>query len=260
MTTVTTDRHGPVLTLTLDGPAMRNAIGPEVYAEITAQLQTAATDTSLRAIVLTGAGSYFCAGGNIQSLKDSAQGTMAQATARTDILNTMIRAITDCPLPVIAAIEGGAAGAGLALAMACDLIVSSDAAKFTLSYVKIGLSPDGGVTHFLRAALPRQMVMDMALRGQPVPAATFERFGLITQLTQPGEALPAAMVLAQDLARGPRTSHARIKHQVNVAAQNDLHTQQQLEAHDMNTARFGPEAAEGLSAFLEKRRPDYTKT
>ncbi|WP_323034689.1 oxepin-CoA hydrolase, alternative type [Pararhodobacter sp.] len=257
MTTVTAQRQGPVLILTLNGPAIRNAIGPEVYTAITAALTN--PDPALRAVVLTGAGGYFCAGGNIQSLKASAQGTMAQATARTDLLNTMIRAITDCPLPVIAAIEGGAAGVGLALALACDLMVSADTAKFTLSYVKIGLSPDGGVTHFLRAALPRQMVMDMALRAQPVTAETFHRFGLIAQLTAPDMALPVALQIAQTLAAGPRTAQARIKHQVNSAGQNDLATQQALEAHDMNTARFGPEAAEGLCAFLDKRAPDFTK-
>jgi len=258
MTCVRAQRQGPLLILTLDGAAIRNAIGPEVYEGITAALTD--PDPMLRAVVITGAGGYFCAGGNIQSLKASAQGTMAQATARTDLLNTMIRAITDCPLPVIAAVEGGAAGVGLALAMACDLIVSAEDAKFTLSYAKIGLSPDGGVTHFLRAALPRQMVMDMALRARPVSADTFHRFGLIADLTAPGGAMPAALTIAQTLAAGPRTSQTSIKHQVNIAAQNDLATQQRLEAHDMNTARFGPEAAEGLSAFLDKRRPDFTKT
>lgn len=260
MTSVTAQRQGPVLILTLNGAAVRNAIGPEVYTAVTQHLTDAATDPALRAVIITGEGRYFCAGGNIQSLKDSAQGTLAQATARTDLLNTMIRAITDCPLPIIAAVEGGAAGVGLALALACDLMVSATDASFTLSYVKIGLSPDGGVTHFLRAALPRQMVMDMALRAQPVSADTFHRFGLITQLTPPDQALPGALQIAQTLALGPRISQARIKHQINIAAQNDLATQQLLEAHDMNTARFGPEAAEGLSAFLDKRRPDFTKT
>jgi len=257
VTQVQASRDGAVLTLTLDGARIRNAIGPEVYTAITGHLSAAETDPGLRCVVITGAGGYFCAGGDIRSLKASAQGTMAQATARTDQLNAMIRAITGCPVPVIAAVEGGAAGAGLALALACDLIVASEAAKFTMAYVKIGLSPDGGVTHFLRAALPRQMVMDMGLRGQPVDATRMAAFGVIAALTVSGAALGHAMTLAHDLAQGPRQAMARIKHQVNIAPQNDLPTQQALEADGINTARFGPEAAEGLSAFLQKRKPQF---
>jgi len=254
---VRSDRQGPVLLLTLDGPRTRNAIGPQTYAALTDQITLAQKDHSLRSIVICGADGYFCAGGNINALKQSASGTLDEATARTDQLNAMIRAITDCPLPVVAAVEGGATGAGLALAMACDLIVSAQDARFTLAYVKIGLSPDGGVTHFLRAALPRQMVMEMGLLGRPVTAERFAQFGIVCALTPPGKALEAALSLAQDLAKGPRISQGRIKLQINVAAQNDLETQQTLEATDMNIARFGPEAAEGLAAFLEKRPANF---
>ena len=256
-TRVRARREGPVLVLTLDGAAIRNALGPAVYADLTAQVEAARHDSAIRAIIVTGAGGYFCAGGNIQSLRQSAQGTLAEAEARTDRLNAMIQALVDSPLPVIAAIEGGAAGAGLALALACDLIVSSETASCTLAYVKIGLSPDGGVTHLLRAALPRQMVMEMGLLGRPVPAARLAELGVISALTPPGAALDTALNLARDLAAGPRTAQARIKHQINTAAQTDLATQQRLEARDMNTARFGPEAAEGLAAFLEKRIPRF---
>ena len=114
-----------------------------------------------------------------------------------------------------------------------------------------------GVETMLRAALPRQMVMEMGLLGRPVPAARLAELGVISALTPPGAALDTALNLARDLAAGPRTAQARIKHQINTAAQTDLATQQRLEARDMNTARFGPEAAEGLAAFLEKRIPRF---
>lgn len=258
ITTIDAEQQGPVLILTLNGPKTRNTLGVEVYTGITTHLAAAQQDATIRAVVITGADGYFCAGGNIHTLQTSAKGTLAEATAGTDRLNALIRAVHDCPLPVVAAVEGGAAGAGLSLLLACDIILAATEAKFSLAYVKIGLTPDGGATHLLRAALPRQMVMEMALTGQPVTAQRLADLGVISALMPKGGALPAALTLANSLATGPRQAQARIKHVVNMAAQNDLATHQDLEATNMNTSRFGSEAAEGLAAFLAKRKPDFT--
>ncbi|GAB4258657.1 MAG: enoyl-CoA hydratase [Pararhodobacter sp.] len=252
-------RDGAVLVLTLDGAATRNSLALSLYAPVQEALAEAARDPAIRAVVLTGAGGFFCSGGNIQSLQASAEGTMDEARARTDRLHAMIRALRDCPLPVIAAVEGGAAGAGVSLALACDLIVAAEDALFTVAYVRVGLSPDGGATWFLRGALPHQMAMELCVLGQPVGAARLAGFGVVNRVVPPGTARESALALARQIALGPARAIRAIKGEIAAAPLNPLDAHLDMEAEAMNRARFGPEAAEGLRAFLEKRPPDFSQ-
>lgn len=256
-TRLRTEVQDGILTVTLDGPASRNAIGPHIYRPLQAAMIKAGGDPSVRAVVLTGAGGFFCSGGDIHALKESASGTMAEATARTDGLNAAIRAVRGCAVPVIAAVEGGAAGAGLSLALACDMIVAAAGARFVTAYVKVGLTPDGGATWFLRQGLPHQLVMEMCALGQPVGTERLAQFGVVNAVTAPGGALDAATEMARRIAAGPARAIARIKAEVLAAPRNDLTAHLELEAEGMNAARFGAEAAEGLAAFLEKRNPVF---
>ena len=256
-TTLVHERHGPVLVLTLDGAATRNSISPPVYRQVQAAVIDAGTDPQVRAIVLTGANGFFSSGGNIQALQASAQKTMGEVTANTDALNAMIKAVRDCPLPVVAAVEGGAAGAGASLALACDMIVAAQDAKFTVAYVRIGLTPDGGVTHFLTQSLPRQLVAEMCMLGQPVGAERLQALGVVNALCAPGTARAGALELAERLAAGPAQALSRIKALIEAAPGNDLATHLDREAEGINRARFGAEAHEGLAAFLDKRKPDF---
>lgn len=257
MTELRAERVGAVLILSLDGPASRNSISPPVYKAIQTQIVTAGEDPEVRAIVLTGLHGFFSSGGNINNLKESANSTMAEVSSNTDALNSMIMSIRNCPTPVIAAVEGGAAGAGLSLALACDMIIASAGAKFVVAYVKVGLTPDGGVTHFLGDALPRQIVTEMCLTGNPVEAERLHALGVVNAVVPVGEAIAAASQMAGQLALGPSGAMAIIKAEILAAPHNDLATHLLLEARGINTARFGAEAAEGLAAFLEKRKPDF---
>lgn len=259
MTEVKSERQGDILVLTLDGPDSRNSINPDVYRTVRDQVVNAGADPEIRAIVLVGAGGFFSSGGNINALKDSAKGPLSAVNSNTDYLNAMIRAIVDCPTPVIAAVEGGAAGAGVALALSCDMIVANAEAKFTVAYVRVGLSPDGGVTHFLRAALPRQLVNELCVLGRPITAERLAQFGVVNEVTELNQALDGAMTLAGKVAAGPANAIRSIKNLVNTAADSELSTHLSAEADLINQARFGPEAVEGLSAFLEKRKPDFRK-
>lgn len=256
---VETRQEGGVLVLTLNGPKSRNAIGPDVYRALRDLVVDAGNAPDVRAIVLTGAGGFFSSGGNINALKDSGKGPLSAVTSNTDQLNAMIRALVNCPTPVIAAVEGGAAGAGLALALSCDLIVAASDAKFTAAYVKVGLSPDGGLTYFLRAALPRQLVNELCMLGRPVTVERLASFGIVNELTEPGQAEATAMALAERMAMGPSHAIQSIKQLVNAAEHNELTKQLWLEADRINQARYGAEAAEGLQAFLDKRKPDFSK-
>ncbi|QTL03733.1 enoyl-CoA hydratase/isomerase family protein [Aquabacter sp. L1I39] len=256
-TRVDTERRGTVLLITVCGPDNRNAIGPAVYVEVQERLVEAGRDPGVRAIIIAGAGGFFSSGGNVRALKASAAGSPAEAARNTDKLNAMVKAIVHCPKPVVAAVEGGAAGAAVSVVLACDLVVAAREAAFTLAYVRVGLCPDGGATHFLRAALPRQLAMQMCLLGEPVSAERLAQFGLVNKLTDRGEALEAALALAERLAAGPPQAMANIKRLVHIAPDTGLAAQMDLEADALNAARFGAEAAEGLAAFLEKRPPCF---
>ncbi|KAA0914990.1 enoyl-CoA hydratase [Aquicoccus porphyridii] len=257
VTEVRANYQGSLLVVTLDGPSTRNAIGPDVYTEIRRHLLEAEQVASVRAIVLTGANGFFSSGGNVRALKASGQTTLAGVSGNTDKLNATIKGIRGCPKPVIAAIEGGASGAGFSMCLACDMIVASETANFTAAYVRVGLTPDGGATHFLRGALPAQLVNEICMLGLPIPAPRLASAGVVNRLAPEGRVLDAALELAGGLANGPANALCTIKRLVGAAEACDLATQLEDEARSINLARFGPEAAEGLSAFLEKRRPDF---
>lgn len=261
MTTTTTklrtDRQDGILTLTLDGPDTRNSIGPDLYLAVEAAILDAERDDAVGAIVLTGANGYFSSGGNVRALKASRSSTLSAATGNTDKLNAMILAIAACSKPVVAAVEGGAAGAGFSLCLSCDLIVAAEDARFVAAYVRVGLTPDGGATYFFARALPRQLANELCLLGRPVTADRLQAAGLVNSCHSPGNALSEATALARALADGPRMALARIKELVANGANTELATQLDREARSINLARFSEEAAEGLSAFMENRPARY---
>jgi enoyl-CoA hydratase/carnithine racemase len=169
----------------------------------------------------------------------------------------MILAMRDCPKPIVAAVDGGAAGAGASLAAACDLVVAARDAYFSVAYIKIGLTPDGGATAFLGAALPRQMVTEMVFTGDRIPAERLHALGMVNRLAEPGQSLGTAVELATRLAHGPSHALAEGKRLIAVARGNSLKAQLDLEADGIATALGGPEGREGIAAFLEKRKPDF---
>lgn len=256
-TEITSELRDRILLLTLDGPKSRNAISPPIYAALQAHMIDAADNPEVRAIVLHGANGFFCSGGDVNNLKRSATLPMREVTRNTDALNAMISAIRNCPKPVIASVDGGAAGAGFSLALACDFIVASEGAKFIVAYVKIGLTPDGGVTHFLASSLPRQLVSEMCLMGKPVTAEMLCQHGIVNSTVPLGEALSGAFTMATRLAAGPQMAMAKIKSLITAAPGNDLLTHLEEEARGINQARFTDEGKEGTTAFLEKRKPNF---
>ncbi len=252
-------RKGPALEVTLNDPARRNPLSPEIYAALTDALDRAAADPGIAAVVLTGAGGFFCAGGNVKVLQTRAAMTEEQRIAAIGGLHDVIRALAACPRPVIAAIEGGAAGAGASLALGCDMIVAAEGAALTLSYVRIGLVPDGGATWALARALPRQLAAEILMLGEKQPVERLHALGLVNRVVAPGAALDAAHDIAARLAGFGPEALARIKALLRAAPDSALDAQLDREARAMAEAQGGAEAAEGLAAFLEKRRPDFGK-
>ncbi len=248
-----------VLVVTNNNPAARNALTLEFYNAFPRLLEAGARDPSVRAMVLTGADGFFCAGGDIRRLRRRLDADAGARRQGTELLHGMIRAVRSCPVPVIAAIEGGAAGAGVSLGLACDLVVAARDAYFAVSHVRIGLTPDGGATSFLSQSLPRQLVGELCLSGERVEAPRLFAAGLLNRLAEPGAALDEAMELARALAKGPPGAMAAIKALCASGQTASLDDQLDLEAERMTAALGGAEAREGIAAFLDKRKPDFNK-
>ena len=253
-----TRREGAVLVLSNNNVAARNALSFEFYTAVTQALQEAAQDPSIGAIVLTGEGGHFCSGGDLRQLVKRRELPLAERRARLEGLHDLIRTVRDCPKPVIAAVEGAAAGAGLSLAMACDMLVAAQDAMFTVAYVKVGLTPDGGATAFLAEFVSRQVLTELCLTGAPLSGERMHALGAVNRLVASGCALEAAMALAADISKGPPHAMGRIKHLCRLAMRHSLNDQLELEAQFMVEAMASDESLEGINAFLNKRPPNYT--
>ena len=249
--------EGAVRVLVNSNPQARNAITPALYDALPAALEEAAADPTVGAIVFTGDGDFFCAGGDLRQLATRRELTVPERLEKIGRLHQQIRALRACPKPVIAAVEGGAAGAGMSLALACDLLVAAENAFFTMAYIKVGLSPDGGATAFLSEFLSRQQMMELCLLGERIPAERLHAIGAVNRLVAPGTALEEALTLAERIAAGPANAAARIKQLCSSAGHASLDEQLDLEAQLMAESQGDDEAQEGIKAFFEKRAADF---
>lgn len=250
-------REGAVLVLAIHTPGRRNAISPGLYDALREALEGAQQDAGVGAVVLTGADGYFCSGGDLNQIAARRTATPEERRARLEGLNEVIRLFRDFSKPMVAAVEGGAAGAGLSFAFACDMVVAARDAQFSVAYAKVGLTPDGGATYFLAEVLPRQLLTELCLTGDRFGADMLHRLGAINRLTDAGQAEAEAVTLAAKLARGPERAMASIKTLCRGASTATLDEQLDREASFMVAAQGDAEAEEGITAFLEKRRADF---
>jgi enoyl-CoA hydratase/carnithine racemase len=211
----------------------------------------------VRAVVITGADQVFCSGGNLNRLLENRSKPPAVQAESIDNLHGWIEAIRDCPKPVIAAVEDTAAGAGFALALACDLIVAGASAKFVMSYVKVGLTPDGGASWFITRALPRQLATEILLEGKPILAPRLHELGIVNRVVADGTVLASALAWADDLAALSPNAVERIKSLTNEAQLKPLGQHFESEKRHFVESLHHRDAQEGISAFLEKRKPQY---
>jgi enoyl-CoA hydratase/carnithine racemase len=175
-----------------------------------------------------------------------------------DQLHSWVAAIRDCSKPIIAAVEGPAAGAGFSLALACDLVVAAESAKFVMAYVKVGLTPDGGGSWFLSQALPRQLATEILLEGQAVTSARLHQAGVVNRVVADGAALDEALKWSAHFATLSPNACASIKSLLHDAPANSLSTHFNAEKHCFVEALHHRDGLEGITAFLEKRKANYT--
>ncbi len=245
-----------VATITLNRPAALNSLTIPMKERLLGALVTAAADPTVRAIVLTGAGRAFCAGQDLRErLEPGAPPLDDELTLR---FNPIVRAIVDAPQPVIAAINGVAAGAGASLAFACDLRIAAETASFVLAFGRIGLIPDSGATWTLPRLVGAARAAEIALLGDPVSAAEALRIGLISRVVPADELFAAAADAAGRIAAGAPLAMTLTKRSLAAAFDRDLDAALDAEAVAQRMAGAHPDHAEGLAAFVEKRAPRFT--
>ena len=249
--------QGRTMVLTLCNPEHRNALGPEMYAAGVEALSVAESSLDVRSVVITGEGTLFSAGGNLQRLQANRQQPPEVQAQAIEGLHSWIEAIRTFPKPVIAAVEGAAAGAGFSLALACDFIVAAEDAFFIMAYSNIALSPDGGASWSLSRSLPRQLVSALLMAGERIPAPRLHELAVINRVTPPGKALDEALLLAETLnARAPNAL-ASVKELMNEAAEATLSRQLASERDHFVKNLHHSNAGIGIAAFRSKQTPRY---
>ena len=248
---------GSTLVLTISNPEHRNALGPELYAAGVEALNAAESNAEVRAVVITGEGSTFCAGGNLQRLQANRQKPPEVQAQSIENLHSWIEAIRTFPKPVIAAVEGPAAGAGFSLALACDLIVAARNAVFVMAYSSVALSPDGGGSWSLARALPRQLVSELLMGGERIGAQRLQELGVVNRLCDAGQALALALQWAERLAARAPNALASIKELINDAGTHDLHQQLAAERDHFVRNLHHANGGIGIEAFLARQTPRY---
>jgi enoyl-CoA hydratase/carnithine racemase len=252
-----TERQGSTLVLTLSDPASRNSLSPQATAAGIEAVAQAEADPGIRCLILRGEGAHFCGGGNLPRLlgvRDRGPQEQVESIRR---LHGLVEALILCPKPVIAAVEGFAAGAGVGLVLACDQVVAAEDARFVLSYGRVGLSPDAGGTWQLARRVPRALAMRMLWLPEPMPARDWHALGLVNELADPGDALARALALAERLAAMAPNALASAKRLMHEALTAPLREQLDRERDHFVHNLFHANGGEGIRAFLEKRPPRF---
>ncbi|QNK66262.1 oxepin-CoA hydrolase, alternative type [Variovorax sp. PAMC26660] len=247
-------REGPVLILTLSNPAARNALNPSVYRAAAKAIRATSGFRTVRAIVLCGEGEHFSGGGDLRRLARQRRLPASEQQGHIEALHEWIMAIEEAPQPIIAAVEGAAMGGGFSLCLACDLIVAAEDAKFAMSYVNVGLTPDGGGTDSLVRALPPQAALEMLLDGTPCTAGRLYDWGVVNKIVPHGSAFATALEWAQQLARGPFEVQARIKQLVHSARGRSRREQLDAERESFVASLYSDESGERIKEFLSPRK------
>ncbi|MGH8155129.1 MAG: 2-(1,2-epoxy-1,2-dihydrophenyl)acetyl-CoA isomerase PaaG [Rhodanobacteraceae bacterium] len=257
--TVVFSREAGVARVRLNRPDRLNSFNERMHEELRDALACVRDDRSLRVLLLTGTGRGFCAG---QDLGDR---TVAPGAAPVDLGETvakyyapLVRNLRELPLPVVCAVNGVAAGAGVNMALACDIVVATRSAKFIEPFCKLGLIPDTGGTWFLPRRLGTARAMGLALLGEALGAEQAEQWGLIWKCVDDAAFADEVERLLRYFATGPTLGFARTKHAIHASESARFEQQLELEVRSMHELGFSRDYAEGVAAFVEKRKPSFT--
>ncbi|MFC2022276.1 enoyl-CoA hydratase/isomerase family protein [Chloroflexota bacterium] len=248
-----------IATITLNRPERRNAFGPEMFESIYKAVEDAAKDDKVRVLVLTGAGQAFCSGGDVKAMAERVNqpaggGGESEAEARDGLFSGLFKRFEK---PVIAAINGVAAGGGLDLTLACDIRIASDRARFAEVYIRRGLIPAMGGVYFLPRLIGIDRACQLIWTGDMVDAKEAERIGLVTMVVPHEELESATLELAEKLAKGPPLAIRKAKRAIYEGLGMDLKSTQEYVASTNKELRGTEDHKEGARAFVEKREPIF---
>jgi 2-(1,2-epoxy-1,2-dihydrophenyl)acetyl-CoA isomerase len=254
--TVLIEDHGAVRVITLNRPERLNALNAEVLQALGGAFEAVTASPGVRAVVLTGAGRGFCAGADLT--QNLGSGTRDLGAALDETYNPLVLAMRACPKPIVSAVNGVAAGAGMNLALAGDIIIAARSANFTQAFVRIGLMPDAGGTFLLPRLVGDGHARAMMMLGETMTAAQAEAIGLVWKLYDDEVFAKEALAMAAGLALRPAGALAAIKSALNASAGNSLTAQLDLERDAQRKLGYSKDFAEGVRAFIEKRPAVFT--
>ncbi|HEY7656620.1 MAG TPA: enoyl-CoA hydratase-related protein [Burkholderiales bacterium] len=248
------DKDGAVATLTLDRPERLNAMADPMWDALHAHLGTIAADEAIRAVILTGAGRAFCSGGDVTGM---AKSDIVSGRARSQRRHRAVLALYNLEKPVIAAVRGAVYGIGNALALACDLVIASDTAKFSMAFKRVGIVPDGGAIFFLTQNLGIARAKDLVYTARVVPAAEALELGLVARVVPDAKLEAEARALAVEMAESATYALALAKKMFHSMYVPTLEQLLELETLASGAARLTHDHQEGVAAFKEKRPPRF---
>jgi 2-(1,2-epoxy-1,2-dihydrophenyl)acetyl-CoA isomerase len=258
MSDILLERADGYAIVTLNRPDKLNSFTAAMHAELREALQTIRETRAIRALIITGAGRGFCAGQDLEQ-RNMAPGAAPPDLGQTigEFYNPLVRALRALPLPVIAAVNGVAAGAGANIALACDLVIAARSASFIQAFCKIGLIPDSGGTYWLPRLVGDARARALAMLGDKLSAQEAADYGMIWRVVEDAALLEDARKTAARLAEAPTLGIAAIKHALQQSAQNSLDEQLDLERDIQRGLGRSDDYREGIRAFVEKRRPHF---
>ncbi|MEP7029674.1 MAG: 2-(1,2-epoxy-1,2-dihydrophenyl)acetyl-CoA isomerase PaaG [Pseudolabrys sp.] len=255
---ILTEKRAGYRVITLNRPERLNAFNDAMHVMLKAALAEAEADEACRALLITGSGRAFCAG---QDLSDRVLKPGEKPVPRNSLelhYNPLVRKLRTLPFPVVAAVNGVAAGAGCNVALACDIVIAAKSANFIQSFARVGLIPDAGGTWVLPRLVGDARARGLALLAQPLTAEKAEQWGLIWKCVDDASLAAEAEKLCEHFAAAPTQGLALIKRALNASTQNSLDDQLDLERDLQKLANLTPDYAEGVRAFMEKRKPNFT--
>lgn len=249
---------GHVAAITLNRPDRYNALNMRMVEELLEAVSACDEDREVRAVVLTGAGQAFCAGGDVREFLERADTLSLHLKRLLASFHGIISRISRMSKPVIAAVNGVAAGAGMSLAMGCDLAVAAESARFTMAYSKIGATPDGSSTYFLPRLVGRRRALELTLTNRVLTAAEAETWGLVNRVVPDAGFQAAVNALSAELAAGPTLAFGRAKRLFLMSEHESLETQMENETQLIALSSKSADFREGVKAFTEKRKPIFS--
>ncbi len=246
-----------VATITINRPEGANAMDPQMALELAEVGILCDDDPTVRAVVITGAGRMFCAGGDLSAFAGAGAGRKSLLKKMAGDLHMGLSRLARGNAPVIAAVNGTAAGAGMSLVMACDLAVAAESAVFTMAYTKAGLVPDGSSTFYMPRKIGDRRTRELMLTNRVLKAAEAQDWGIVNEVVADGEALARAQAIAAELATGPTLAFGAVKTLLNGTFEQTLESQMELEARAIAELSVSADGDEGIAAFVEKRKPEF---